>query len=322
MSREADSGRNEPIGRLSSLDRLGERIRAARIAAGLTQEQLAGGDITRNMLSRIETGAALPSLPTLCALAERLDVPAGALLGDLSDYTSYRLAAELKGLLAKKRYAALLEVSRASDVKLNDELCFILCEASVGRAVELFRDGRLTEALSLLDDAGQYSEKTIFDTSAAMDRAMVCRMLAESATQPPSRDPEGDDEALRRLIFAKNSAAIYIWARNMLCGAEGKAYSVPDENAALYRSRLEPIISELPEGFMRSHIEAKLDMVSAEYLGAKARLVPYLDDPSRLPPTLLFDLYTDVELCCKCCGDFENAYRYSTIKLALLQKIR
>ena len=90
--------------RCQILDDIGRRIREARVLAGLTQEELAGGDITRNMLSRIENGAALPSLPTLCSLADRLGIPAGAFLGDLEEYNSYKLKVELQALLVKKKY--------------------------------------------------------------------------------------------------------------------------------------------------------------------------------------------------------------------------
>jgi transcriptional regulator with XRE-family HTH domain len=54
---------------------LGEKIRTARMAAGLSQRQLCGEEITRNMLSLIENGAARPSMKTLAYLAERLGKP-------------------------------------------------------------------------------------------------------------------------------------------------------------------------------------------------------------------------------------------------------
>ena len=54
---------------------LGEKILAARQAAGLSQRQLCGDTITRNMLSQIEHGTAKPSMATLKILAERLGKP-------------------------------------------------------------------------------------------------------------------------------------------------------------------------------------------------------------------------------------------------------
>ena len=51
---------------------LGQRIKQARLEAGLSQRQLCGETVTRNMLSQIENGTAKPSMGTLCFFAERL----------------------------------------------------------------------------------------------------------------------------------------------------------------------------------------------------------------------------------------------------------
>ena len=51
---------------------LGEKLRLARMEAGLSQRQLCGEEITRNMLSQIEHGTAKPSMKTLQFLASRL----------------------------------------------------------------------------------------------------------------------------------------------------------------------------------------------------------------------------------------------------------
>ena len=44
------------------MDKIGEKIKALRISKRMTQSELAGDQITRNMLSLIENGSALPSL--------------------------------------------------------------------------------------------------------------------------------------------------------------------------------------------------------------------------------------------------------------------
>lgn len=54
---------------------LGEKLLAARQEAGLSQRQLCGNVITRNMLSQIEHGTAKPSMDTLRYLAQRLGKP-------------------------------------------------------------------------------------------------------------------------------------------------------------------------------------------------------------------------------------------------------
>ena len=55
---------------------LGEKLKQARLEAGLSQRQLCGEIITRNMLSQIENGSAKPSFATLQALSARLGKPA------------------------------------------------------------------------------------------------------------------------------------------------------------------------------------------------------------------------------------------------------
>ena len=54
---------------------LGEKLLRARQEAGLSQRQLCGEVITRNMLSQIEHGTARPSMDTLRYLAGRLGKP-------------------------------------------------------------------------------------------------------------------------------------------------------------------------------------------------------------------------------------------------------
>ena len=54
---------------------LGEKLLQARKEAGLSQRQLCGDTITRNMLSQIEHGTARPSMDTLKYLAGRLGKP-------------------------------------------------------------------------------------------------------------------------------------------------------------------------------------------------------------------------------------------------------
>ena len=61
---------------------LGEKILQARLAAGLSQRQLCGDTITRNMLSLIEHGTARPSMGTLRVLAQRLGKPLSFFLDD------------------------------------------------------------------------------------------------------------------------------------------------------------------------------------------------------------------------------------------------
>ena len=54
---------------------LSQKLKQARLDAGLSQKALCGDRITRNMLSQIENGSARPSMDTLRFFADRLGKP-------------------------------------------------------------------------------------------------------------------------------------------------------------------------------------------------------------------------------------------------------
>lgn len=104
---------------------LGEKILQARKKAGLSQRQLCGDVITRNMLSQIEHGTAKPSMDTLKYLASRLEKPVSYFLEEDLDTAPMETLAQLRQAEAavsqgKHRYAAqLLERMDRSVPELN-----------------------------------------------------------------------------------------------------------------------------------------------------------------------------------------------------------
>ena len=54
---------------------IGNKLRQARLDAGLSQRQLCGDQVTRNMLSLIESGKARPGMDTLSYFAKILGKP-------------------------------------------------------------------------------------------------------------------------------------------------------------------------------------------------------------------------------------------------------
>src|ERR1043165_1002178 len=77
--------------------RLGERLRQLRVAAGLTQTDLAGDRFSKEYISQIERGKTRPTTETVEWLALRLGVDAGVLARGVSTHRG----AKGEGILAR-----------------------------------------------------------------------------------------------------------------------------------------------------------------------------------------------------------------------------
>src|SRR5690349_20871169 len=132
---------------------IGTRIRAARLAAGLTQQELAGDRYTKAYISALELGHAKPSMAALNYLAPRLGTRPDRLIGDDSERWT-RLDADLH--LAAGRFDQALEAfhslaARETDAVRRGELLLGAGEAAV-------RARRPTEAASVLQEARRLLE--------------------------------------------------------------------------------------------------------------------------------------------------------------------
>src|ERR1700752_3446256 len=75
--------------------RLGERLRQLRVAAGLTQSDLAGDRFSKEYVSQIERGKTRPTEETIEWLAKRLGVDAGFLANGVATDERARLEGAL-----------------------------------------------------------------------------------------------------------------------------------------------------------------------------------------------------------------------------------
>ena len=81
---------------------------------------------------------------------------------------------------------------------------------------------------------------------------------------------------------------------------------------------------EYSNRYYANHIAAKKLMKTYDYNGALG-LMKSIEDNKSYPDinmVLLFRVYSDMEICCREITDFENAYRYSTKRLSLLESFR
>ena len=113
---------------------LGQRLKNARLESGLSQRQLCGDVITRNMLSQIESGKAKPSMDTLRYLSSQLGKPMGYFLEEQAVLSpNQSQMAQAREAYEKGQYRqalSILESYQAGDVfdgekELLENLCLL-----------------------------------------------------------------------------------------------------------------------------------------------------------------------------------------------------
>jgi transcriptional regulator with XRE-family HTH domain len=140
MSRRALTGGE--VERGSAANDFKDRLRAARLRAGLTQAALADGRYTKAYISALENGQSRPSIPALDFLAARLGVSPTELLYDRAGRWS-RVEADLR--LAAGDWQAALD---AYDRLVEQEVRPVrLAEVQRGRAEALCRLDRPADAV-------------------------------------------------------------------------------------------------------------------------------------------------------------------------------
>ena len=146
---------------------LGQKIKAARLEKGLTQKEVVGDYITRNMLSKIENDSATPSVRTLEYLAKALDLPTGYFLSDaqISDGLVPDGLNEARAAFREKRWTdclALLEADKTAGT--TDEGYLLHARAGACAAQQALEEGRLAEAKELAETAHYYNQEGLYSS--------------------------------------------------------------------------------------------------------------------------------------------------------------
>lgn len=181
---------------------LGQRIKEARLAKRMTQSEVVGNFITRNMLSQIESGSAVPSMKTLKYLAEVLELSPSILL-DAPPPPDNASAEEMLNQMsldsytddyinAKKQFqtgdytAALSLLNRLSkEGPFMDEAFLLITKCHLASAKEAEAAGDLAAALASVNAAVAHAGQGIYGSAADKSEAlmMLSRIAADLAKQ-------------------------------------------------------------------------------------------------------------------------------------------
>ena len=173
---------------------LGQKILQLREAAGLSQRQLCGDVITRNMLSRIEHGTVRPSMATLTYLAERLGKPVSFFLDEksITSPNVERMAAARSAFAAGDWGGAVasLDGYEDGDETFDYEKCFLLVKSYLAMAARALDEMRQPYAVELLTKAEQAGKMTPYFGAELKRELAILRSQADETAVLPVDDRE------------------------------------------------------------------------------------------------------------------------------------
>ena len=183
---------------------LGQRLRQARLDAGLSQRQLCGGEITRNMLSQIENGTARPSMDTLRYLAGRLGKSVSFFLEE--DTVSSPNSALMEAARAAFRVNNWLQVQQIlsdfqePDAFFQSERDLLLLLSLLTLSEQAISQGRIPYSLGLLERAEELESQCLYASPELRRRRMLLLAQAkpDMAAQLEPKLPEDDRELFLR----------------------------------------------------------------------------------------------------------------------------
>ena len=288
---------------------IGEKIRELRVAKLMTQAELAGTHITRNMLSCIENGAAQPSLSTILYIAGRLNVPAGFLLAEEGDEIVYRKMnsfANIKRAYTAEDWRGCRSLCLSGCPEPDDEISLLLAECDAGIAAEEFWHGRLRSSCRFFDEALGYAEKTVYPTEHIEAQARVFFRYMQRIS--PTLYSDLLDEEKQLNVQSVSPFAAYTTALEALDEGESEPAEVFLETAD-------------PNRFFARHIRIALRMSDGQYKEARSALLELLNAEEPLNEIGLYTVLCALEICCREIEDFKGAYNYASEKVQLLEQL-
>ncbi|MBO5305598.1 MAG: helix-turn-helix transcriptional regulator [Clostridia bacterium] len=293
---------------------IGEKIKKLRLEKFMTQAELAGNQITRNMLSLIEKGKADPSLQTLIYLADKLKVSAGYLLAEEEETVFFRKAeriSEIRLAYTKGNYRICLDLCHrlAVSVGEDDELNFLMAKAALEVAKEEFFADRLHDACAMLDEAVMYASRTSYDAGHLKAEATLYFDYLENLS--PSFVSEYIDESPEAYGYLPFGDEFCRYMLALRAIGEG-------DESFLNRYFDHAKDTELP---LVKHIMALGSMEKGEYELAANHLNDILRSDVNVSGTVLYYVFGNLEDCCRKLENQKNAKLYAEARASQFEKL-
>lgn len=274
---------------------LGDKIRLARLEKNMTQSDVASDKITRNMISAIESGKATPSLDTLLYISKRLDIPAYYLISDEADVSEYRktsLLPVVKEFFANKQYEGCILYAEKLD-QVDDEIAYMLTYSHFALGVSSLKNGAFVTADKHLTKAEEYSKKTIYDTANVSCKIPLYLTICRNVNAPLL---DFDKDAFMNAALENADFEFFKY----VCNDWEYKYKTP---------------------ILSKHAAAKIKIRERRYYDAITILREITEAKSDFGYNAYFTycVYGDLENCYKQIHDFENAYKYASKRMSMIE---
>lgn len=256
---------------------LSQKLKQARLDAGLSQKALCGDRITRNMLSQIENGSARPSMDTLRYLAGQLGKPLSYFLED-NAVTSPNQALMEKARTAEPSDALhLLGQYQGPDPTFDRERWLLEALVCMTLAEDALRQGKPAYARNLLERAAVAGSRTPYYTP---DNARRRLLLLHEAGEKGLED-QLPDLTPELLLRAENALGQQDFDR---CGA---LLAAATDHSPLWH-----------------YLKAQMHFALRQYSDARIHFEAAWDHAPKVCCSRLED-------CCRESSDFAGAYFYA-----------
>ena len=276
---------------------LGDKIKKARTESGMTQTELAGNHITRNMLSQIENNTAAPSISTIKFIAKKLNIPAGYFLSDTDNEFLYKkmyIIDDIKLIFREKQYQHCIDLCLALNAA-DDEIEYILSNSYFSLAYENFLSGNLKTAEEYFATSLTHAHNTIYSSNKVSYYSALFIDYIKSFNN--------------NLIKRNDNIVAYApYTETMTYLNIISAFNQKTDTSDITKE------IKLSEIYLQ-HIEAKKLINSDNYTDAEKILTELME--RELHKFEKYMIIIDLESCYVHLDDFKNAYKYSTLKTEL-----
>lgn len=273
---------------------LGEKIKAARLEKHMTQSEVASDKITRNMLSAIESGKATPSLDTLLYISKKLDVPVYYLVSDDVDVTEFKkksLMPTIKEAYSKKQYEGCIFYADKMDY-IDDEVAYMLTYSHFALGVAALKNGSFITADKHLTSAEGYATQTIYDTTGVSCKIPLYRTICRNVNSPLL---DFDKDTFLSSVLENADFEFFKY----VCNDWDYQYTTP---------------------LLRKYAKAKIKIRERRYYEALNILLEIAGEKNSAEYNayFMYCVYGDLENCYKQILDFENAYKYVSKRMSMI----